>query len=268
VLRVLGNLLNLSGFEYQSSEEVRDELRSLCEGLVPNNSVSTPASTSLPQQSETLLRIAEVPIYATDPVVRRAQSLQQTPDAVEAAVSINASLARRLGVLGQASVTVAQGKSSLTLPLVVDACVPDHCVLIPTGVKGSAGLGPAFGPIRIEGIAVAERQRVPVDVVGVVEPEGHPVDTGPQPAQPLGAPAPELLSTHEAVSEAPSVPAPMPEQALDQAPEPIEATKATGRRSSAKRVKARELGGEPGGEPAAQPTTAKGVRHPAKKPSR
>src|SRR5262249_44403592 len=30
VLRVLGNLLNLSGFEYQSSEEVREELRKLC----------------------------------------------------------------------------------------------------------------------------------------------------------------------------------------------------------------------------------------------
>ena len=30
VLRVLGNLLNLSGFEYQSSEDVRDELRNAC----------------------------------------------------------------------------------------------------------------------------------------------------------------------------------------------------------------------------------------------
>ncbi|MGH8304254.1 MAG: NADH-quinone oxidoreductase subunit NuoG, partial [Steroidobacteraceae bacterium] len=35
VLRVLGNLLNLEGFDYQSSEEVRDELRRLCAGLVP-----------------------------------------------------------------------------------------------------------------------------------------------------------------------------------------------------------------------------------------
>ena len=31
VLRVLGNLLNLAGFEYQSSEEVRDELRKAVE---------------------------------------------------------------------------------------------------------------------------------------------------------------------------------------------------------------------------------------------
>ena len=30
ILRVLGNLLNLPGFEYSSSEEIRDELQKIC----------------------------------------------------------------------------------------------------------------------------------------------------------------------------------------------------------------------------------------------
>ena len=34
VLRVLGNLAGVANFDYQSSEEVRDELRALCGGVV------------------------------------------------------------------------------------------------------------------------------------------------------------------------------------------------------------------------------------------
>ena len=44
VLRVLGNLLNLAGFEYQSSEEVRDELqRALRRSVVPAGCLGTHA---------------------------------------------------------------------------------------------------------------------------------------------------------------------------------------------------------------------------------
>jgi len=72
VLRVLGNLLKAPGFEYQTSEEVRDELASL--------PVTEPAASSaeLEGASAVAVRAAdlEVPIYSVDPVVRRAESLQ------------------------------------------------------------------------------------------------------------------------------------------------------------------------------------------------
>ena len=48
VLRVLGNLLALAGFEYQSSEEVREELRARCADIAaaPTGSHERPQSTS------------------------------------------------------------------------------------------------------------------------------------------------------------------------------------------------------------------------------
>ena len=73
VLRVLGNLLALKGFEYDSSEQVRDELRQ----FVGNS----PAAVRMParqieQSGEAT--IAGVQIYRTDAIVRRAPALQAT----------------------------------------------------------------------------------------------------------------------------------------------------------------------------------------------
>jgi NADH-quinone oxidoreductase subunit G len=74
VLRVLGNLLHLNGFEYQSSEDVREELRKAC-GEAPATSYSgthhvngAPAATPL----------VDLNMYQSDALVRRAPSLQKT----------------------------------------------------------------------------------------------------------------------------------------------------------------------------------------------
>jgi NADH-quinone oxidoreductase subunit G len=82
VLRVLGNLLNLPGFEYLSSEDIRDELRKELGEYV----TGAPAATAF-----TLGRLAavdssrEVGIYRVDPVVRRSRPLQETRDGQAAA---------------------------------------------------------------------------------------------------------------------------------------------------------------------------------------
>ncbi len=78
LLRVLGNLLGLNGFAEQSSEEVRDALRTLVEttaapviaGNVPLAAAATSAIT-----------VADVPLYQGDAIVRRATSLQRTREA-------------------------------------------------------------------------------------------------------------------------------------------------------------------------------------------
>ncbi len=76
VLRVLGNLLNLKGFEYQSSEEVRDELRKEAAAPLDNRyggrfKVNGGAATS---------GTVDVPMYQIDAVLRRAPALQKTRD--------------------------------------------------------------------------------------------------------------------------------------------------------------------------------------------
>jgi NADH-quinone oxidoreductase subunit G len=90
VLRVLGNLLNLPGFEYQTSEDVREELRKVCNetgATSPLADVPVAASAykgshqvggssaSAGTAGEALL---DLPMYQIDALVRRAPSLQKT----------------------------------------------------------------------------------------------------------------------------------------------------------------------------------------------
>jgi NADH-quinone oxidoreductase subunit G len=76
VLRVLGNLLNLPGFEYVSSEDVRDELRREAGEYAPAPMAAATALGRLAAVDST----TEVGIYRVDPVVRRSRPLQETRD--------------------------------------------------------------------------------------------------------------------------------------------------------------------------------------------
>jgi NADH-quinone oxidoreductase subunit G len=74
VLRVLGNLLGLTGFEYLSSEDVRDELQRELGEFKPVPEASVFAAGRLVSLDAT----REVGLYAVDGVVRRSRPLQQT----------------------------------------------------------------------------------------------------------------------------------------------------------------------------------------------
>jgi NADH-quinone oxidoreductase subunit G len=94
VLRVLGNLLNLSGFEYQSSEDVREELRKTCsaasvgaaaEGApaaplmdVPVAPVGYRGNHQVASAAPASADVIDLPMYQVDALVRRAPSLQKT----------------------------------------------------------------------------------------------------------------------------------------------------------------------------------------------
>jgi NADH-quinone oxidoreductase subunit G len=72
ILRVLGNLLGLSGFDYGSTDELREELRALAREPV------RPVAASRPVGRGDAAGVAELPIYGGDAVVRRASALQAT----------------------------------------------------------------------------------------------------------------------------------------------------------------------------------------------
>jgi len=151
ILRVLGNLLKLDGFDYMSSDQVRDELRAMCESIELDNSITAAPQVTLPASAASLMRAADVPIYATDALVRRASSLQKTHDAVALAVSMNPADAHRLGLDDETgSVSVKQGEGSAILKLIIDAGVPAGSVWIPMAVSGSELLGDPFGEVVIE----------------------------------------------------------------------------------------------------------------------
>jgi NADH-quinone oxidoreductase subunit G len=151
ILRVLGNLLKLDGFDYLSSDQVRDELRNGCENIELDNSISDVPQVTPPATAASLMRAADVPIYAVDALVRRAPSLQKTHDAVALAVSINPADAKRLDLDDElTSVRVKQGESSAILKLIIDEGVPAGSAWIPMAVKGSELLGDPFGEVVIE----------------------------------------------------------------------------------------------------------------------
>jgi NADH-quinone oxidoreductase subunit G len=87
VLRVLGNLLGLPGFDYTTSEEVRDEARKAAGVEAGNVQVSAYAGTHAPVAGEGGVTVA-VPMYAVDAVVRRATALQHTPESLRGAAAV------------------------------------------------------------------------------------------------------------------------------------------------------------------------------------
>lgn len=151
VLRVLGNQLDLDGFDYISSEEIREELHELLEH---QGAQAESSKQQLPElawePSEGLQRIGDVPLYALDPLVRHAAPLQATPEAGDASVRICAALAERLGVSEDDYIVAGQGEVRVELPLIIDERVPDGCVWLSSATRGSEELGPAFGEITLD----------------------------------------------------------------------------------------------------------------------
>ncbi|MEF3192676.1 MAG: NADH-quinone oxidoreductase subunit NuoG [Halothiobacillaceae bacterium] len=143
VLRVLGNLANLQGFDYLSSEEVRDELRALCQDVVLDQGIAAiDVAPSAQAVGEGMQRIGGVPLYATDAIVRRASALQATPDGRQVVVRLHPAEIDRLG-LGDSAV-IAAGDAQVTLAVQADAGIPAGCAWIPYGVAQTAALGDAL----------------------------------------------------------------------------------------------------------------------------
>jgi NADH-quinone oxidoreductase subunit G len=163
VLRVLGNLLGLAGFDYDSSEEVRraafggdaDVAAKLANGLAPGTSAAGPAA-----RSGELERIGEVPSYAADAIVRRARSLQATPDAALPAAAMNRALAERLGLREGDLARVRQGGAEAIVPFAIDDKLPAGCVRLPGARPETAALGALFGGITIERVPAQQKAAV------------------------------------------------------------------------------------------------------------
>ena len=150
VLRVLGNLLGLAGFDYDSSEQVRDEIgapEALARKL--DNRLNG-MTLQLPAAAAGLQRVAEVPIYATDAIVRRAAALQQTRDAAPPRAWMNAELLAKLGVKPGQTVKIRQGEGEASLSAACDNGLPRDCVRVAAAHPQTGGLGPMSGELKVE----------------------------------------------------------------------------------------------------------------------
>ena len=102
VLRVLGNMLQIDGFGYETPEQVRAEIlpdgNDVTARLNNNLRSFVVENVALAVEGTSIQRIGEVPIYQADPIVRRAESLQRTRDAAEPVAWMPAHLMDKLGI--------------------------------------------------------------------------------------------------------------------------------------------------------------------------
>lgn len=85
VLRVVGNLLEANGFDYETNEDVRDELLAALGDIAPDNKYKGTGAVSWVNGADAQSEQIDIPIYQVDAVVRRATALQLTPEAKRAA---------------------------------------------------------------------------------------------------------------------------------------------------------------------------------------
>lgn len=149
VLRVLGNLLDLPGFDQQDSEAVRAEVIGDGETTVARLANSVPVVEPLVLQ-EGLERVTDVPIYFTDPLVRRSQSLQRTRDAAAPTARMNGATLESLGLADGAPIRVKQADGVAGLVALTDDRVAAGCVCIAAGHPSTAMLGALSGTLTVE----------------------------------------------------------------------------------------------------------------------
>jgi len=150
VLRVLGNLLEIDGFDYQTSEEVRAAVLGDGDIAARLDNRAAPIAAAAGQTGDGLERIADVPIYAGDPLVRRSPPLQATRDALAPVVGVPSALWEQLGLQRGDRVRVSQGDASAELPAQLDPTLAPNALRVAAGHPDTAGLGAMFGTIRIE----------------------------------------------------------------------------------------------------------------------
>ncbi len=162
VLRVLGNLLELPGFEQDSAEDVRREAVGDGDiaGKLDNKLVSVAFDDVTPQRTGGLQRIAEVPIYAADAIVRRARSLQLTRDAAPPVAWMNQPLADQLGLRHGDGVRLRQGGGEAVLAAGIDDKLPAGCLRVAAARPETSTLGALFGDVTVERVPVREKVAV------------------------------------------------------------------------------------------------------------
>ncbi len=151
VLRVLGNLLGLDGFAYNDSTQVRAEV--IADGQPPvdslNNAIGVERfmSAAVPDGLE---QIADVPIYSTDSLVRRASALQRTADAKTPSARMCKATLESAGIEAGKNVTVRSGDRQVQLVAEIDEDVAPGCVRIASGHEATSALGGPSEMITLE----------------------------------------------------------------------------------------------------------------------
>ena len=148
-MRVLGNILHLAGFDDESSESIRDAVLSNGVQTRLSNQIQAAPGVSASQPGG-LQRVADVPIYRSDAMVRRADALQLAPASRAPVARMHAQTLAGLGIENGQRVGIRSITGVVQLSAEQDNTLPVGAVRIPAGFEQTAALGSAFGQLNVE----------------------------------------------------------------------------------------------------------------------
>ncbi|MES2217258.1 MAG: NADH-quinone oxidoreductase subunit NuoG [Pseudomonadota bacterium] len=152
VLRVLGNLLHLEGFDYTSNDEVHHELKNMLQELPELKTSAVTLDKEKLITGSGLTRIGFIPLYAVDSLTRRAAALQMAQPILEgefANVHVNPKTAAELRIQNAELVTIKQKNGQARLLVKLDARVPERGLMIAGGIVETTELAELFGPVEV-----------------------------------------------------------------------------------------------------------------------
>lgn len=156
VLRVLANKLGFDNIQYQTSEQIRDELKQQFKNEIDFSSELKDLNhVNLASTENKLYRVSDTPIYAVDNIVRRAASLQDAVVDQESHIAMSVEQATQLNLLNEQVVRVVQNNNETTLPLQIVENMPEQCVWVQKTAQQADILGEAIAPVEIQRVANA-----------------------------------------------------------------------------------------------------------------
>lgn len=148
ILRVLANLLELDGFNYNSSSDVLAEIRASLQ-----QQTELKADYSLPQQlpshADGLQLMMVTPMYAADNCVRCAGPLQQLISNTAHCLSVNEHTAQTHKLVADKMAQIKLDGKSIKLKVVIDNDLPDETVQLASGFHTTTGFGRAYALVEV-----------------------------------------------------------------------------------------------------------------------
>jgi len=149
IMRVLADAQELTGFGYASPESLTKEAQQQCSSIELNNLTNLKGAAYTAHSNDVLVRAGEIPIYATDPLVRRSVPLQKSADGKQAFASMSQTELEKVGVADGDMVKIKQAGGHATLAARADDSVPAGCVWIPSGLPETQSLGDLFASVEV-----------------------------------------------------------------------------------------------------------------------
>ena len=144
ILRQLGELLGLDGFAFTELGEVSAAL----EDFQAPPAVAAPATA--PAGEAELARVGDVPMYASDALVRRSPPLQAITQADVLRVRLHPATVASQGLIEGQRLRLRQGAAWVEFDWMADARIAPDAVWLPTALTDTVALDGAYDALAIE----------------------------------------------------------------------------------------------------------------------